>query len=62
MTPQEELNESLRLLRSKIDESISIALEARDKLGGLINHSHLKSTISMLQNDIVLRKMMEQGL
>lgn len=57
---QLEFQEAMSNFLSKINKSISISLEARDKLTRLVHESNLKSMLTMLREDIDLKKMLNQ--
>ncbi len=57
---QLEFQEAMNGFLLKINESISISLEARNKLARLIHESHLKTMLTMIAEDIGLKKMLNQ--
>ena len=59
MVDTEELNQALYELRAKVQDSISLAIEAREKVGALIRSSHLVSTLTLLEQDIGLRRVLD---
>ena len=56
-----EFNQALRGLSAKVRESVSIAMDTRHAMSKLINESHLKTTLTMLREDFVLRRDLERG-
>ncbi len=59
----EEHNEflnALKALRDRVYQCQVVALEARDKIGAVVSDSHLRSTLTMLKSDIVLKEILNK--
>lgn len=57
-----EFNDSLFALRKAVLALKDSQLEVKNKMAEAMEHSHLKSTITMLNQDIVLRRQLEDIL
>lgn len=54
-----ELNQQLYALLDKVRESQQIADEALAKVKGVVDNGHLRSTLTLLQSDIALRRLLD---
>lgn len=54
-----EFLNALNELRNKVQDVHLSSLQARDALSKAINNSNLKSTLSLLKEDIGLRRLLE---
>lgn len=57
----EENMASLKECKKKLDESLLLAKDASHKLDNLLNHSHLKSTLNMIKEDVRLMDMLRNN-
>lgn len=55
----EDINGALRELSNKVNSSISLAFDAREKMGALVNSSHLRSLLTLAREDTLFRRAME---
>lgn len=56
----EEYTKALLELKAAVLELKKEMIDVNHKMSEAMEHSHLKSTMSMLSNDIVLRRSLEQ--
>lgn len=55
----QEMTKELNDLVKKINDSIELAREAKNKLAEVINSGHIQSTLSLLRDDIAFRRNMD---
>ena len=54
-----ELNDALRELRDVVYQANIDALAAKDAVNELLNHSHLKSALTLFKEDVALRRLLQ---